>query len=271
MGRAKGPPPGTSPPALIFINSGIVHHTGIWRLHVRTARALAESGIASLRFDLSGIGDSENPRTAIPLDDLIRRDLDAAVSYVHEARGVDRVVMMGLCSGAWDSLDAAVRNSGIVGIVAVDLIADLRTWQFHLIHFKNRLFRLETWANVLTGKHPRIRAVFNGILRRDPAEEPPEAGSGPMLGVRPLLHRDRFREMVSVLQEREAEMLFLYSNGLEENFNHASQFAQAVPDLAAHPRVDTGFFPSADHTFSRRDQQQALIGRVVEWMAERFG
>src|SRR5262245_43008918 len=59
----------TAPPTVVLLNAGIVHRVGPNRMHVLLARALAAAGISSLRFDMSGIGDSPSrPETATPLE-----------------------------------------------------------------------------------------------------------------------------------------------------------------------------------------------------------
>ena len=267
----RHPVPGDGPPAVIIINSGIVHHVGIWRLHVRTARALAKRGVSCLRFDLSGIGDSENPRDAIALDELARRDVDAAIHYVRETRGVGRVVMMGLCSGAWDGLGAAIRNPNVAGVAAIDMIADLRTWKYFAVHFGKRSLRWESWKNTFSGKNGWIPGLVHRVLRRGAPARDTEEEYGVGLGARPVMPKAHFGELLSGLLGRGVEMLFVYSNGIEEAYNHRSQFAEALPEIAAHPSLATDFFPLADHTFCQPDQQQALIARVVGWMEERFG
>ncbi len=50
------PDPGA--PAVLILNSGVMHHVGTCRMSVRLARAFADQGVAALRFDFSGIGDS---------------------------------------------------------------------------------------------------------------------------------------------------------------------------------------------------------------------
>src|SRR5690606_23743533 len=52
-------------PAVLILNSGLVHRVGPKRLHVRLARRLAGLGFTCMRIDLSGIGDS---RTASSID-----------------------------------------------------------------------------------------------------------------------------------------------------------------------------------------------------------
>lgn len=46
-------------PVFVILNSGIIHRVGHHRMYVTLARALAGAGYQVLRFDLSGIGDSE--------------------------------------------------------------------------------------------------------------------------------------------------------------------------------------------------------------------
>jgi hypothetical protein len=50
-------------PMVLLVNSGILHRVGACRFHVRLARRLAEDGVSALRFDFSGIGDSERAAT----------------------------------------------------------------------------------------------------------------------------------------------------------------------------------------------------------------
>ena len=43
-------------PAVIILNSGIMHHVGACRLSVKLAREVAAKGLLAARFDYSGIG-----------------------------------------------------------------------------------------------------------------------------------------------------------------------------------------------------------------------
>ena len=58
----------TSPPAIVILNTGIIHRIGHNRMYVALSRTLAAAGYTVLRFDLSGIGDSESrPEGLTPL------------------------------------------------------------------------------------------------------------------------------------------------------------------------------------------------------------
>ena len=257
-------------PTVLIFNSGLVPHSGIWRLHVRLARALAERGVSSLRFDLSGIGDSGAPGDGLPLDQIVRQDIDAAIDYVREIQRAERVVTLGLCSGARDALDTAMRHDAVVGVVAIDLIADLQTWQFHAVHFGERLLNLQSWKNTLSGRNGRLQSMLgvrsNGETRATTLDDAPIAEAG----VRTLLSRSELHDRISQLVRRNARLLFLFSGGLEDNYNHERQFRTALPDLARAPGLTVDYFPEANHTFKNAGHQRALIARVSEWCADGF-
>ena len=51
-------------PAIVVSNVGLNHRPGPNRIWVEFARRMAEKGFVTLRFDLSGLGDSESRRDA---------------------------------------------------------------------------------------------------------------------------------------------------------------------------------------------------------------
>ncbi|MCC5795653.1 MAG: alpha/beta fold hydrolase [Chromatiales bacterium] len=271
VGVVAAPPldgPGEPPPGLLLVNSGIVHRVGIWRMHVRLARTLARSGYPSLRFDLSGVGDSESSRAATDLDALVAGDLEDAVDYCHDVLGFRGVVLAGLCSGARDALEWAVRDPRVRGVVAIDLIAELRTPGYLLARYGPKVVRWASWQRLLltrgsSGKEP----VPTDVL----AEDSPPAGEGsPRLGIRNTLTREELEKKIRALLNRDARLLFVYSAGLEFNYLYRGQFHHALPGLSGDSRLRTEFFPEADHTFSAAGHQAELIGSVARWMCASF-
>ena len=55
-------------PAALLLNAGLTYRVGPNRLYVKIARALASQGLVTLRFDLSGIGDSRARDDDVPLE-----------------------------------------------------------------------------------------------------------------------------------------------------------------------------------------------------------
>ena len=97
---------------VIIPNAGGGHHVGPCNLHVCLARALADAGVASFRFDLRNLGDSV---TGMPLavDQPYPReawqDLETVLDELHAQHGFSHFVVAGLCSGAFAGFQALNR------------------------------------------------------------------------------------------------------------------------------------------------------------------
>ena len=97
-------------PAVLFVNAGLLPHSGPARLWVEMARSWAAQGVRVLRVDLGGLGDSptrpgRQPDVVYPVE-AIEDIIDAARFIAPEdAAGV---VMVGLCSGGYHVLEGAL-------------------------------------------------------------------------------------------------------------------------------------------------------------------
>ncbi len=112
-GRSDGP-------TVVFLNAGLIQHTGPSRLWVTLSRRLAAAGMRAVRLDLSGLGESparpgQRPHLVYPVEAL--EDITEAVRAL-EAENPDGVVLSGLCSGAYHSIEGgiALRVRGVVPI-----------------------------------------------------------------------------------------------------------------------------------------------------------
>ncbi len=114
--------------AALLLNTGANGRVGVGRFGVRMARRLAALGIASLRMDLPGLGDSEAAEGADPAmapdpfgDGLVpaaRAGRDALA-----AEGASRCLVIGLCSGAHVALRLALLDPRIDGLALFNLPA----------------------------------------------------------------------------------------------------------------------------------------------------
>lgn len=110
---------------MLLPTTGIDPCSGLSRMWTDLARQLGRRGITSLRFDMTGVGESQgnfatDPMTASYHPDRIG-DLSCAVDAL-AARGFARVTVVGYCSGAYAAWHAAVQDKRIDGLLAGNLV-----------------------------------------------------------------------------------------------------------------------------------------------------
>ena len=77
------------------------------------------------------------------------------------------------------------------------------------------------------------------------------------------------RQLMEVM-ERSGRLLYVFTGGLQERYYYRNQFFDAFPGMDFRGLVDFEYYPDSDHTFSRRDLQERLERRVVEWFEACF-
>ena len=112
----------TDAPLIVLLNAGSAYRVGPNRLYVYLARQLAAAGFRCLRLDLCGLGDSvttdrERENETYPATAF--RDIALTLQYLQAHLGAQRVVLMGLCSGAYAAFQAAAQMTNPVLIECV--------------------------------------------------------------------------------------------------------------------------------------------------------
>ena len=102
--------PADSVPVALLLPTGNDWHAGSGRLWVELARRWAHMGLRCVRFDESGLGDSParpgRPRLAVRAPEAFD-DVAEAVAAVTGGASAE-VILVGLCSGAYQALEAAL-------------------------------------------------------------------------------------------------------------------------------------------------------------------
>ncbi len=108
---------GPAKTTVVFLNSGSEPHVGPGRAWVEYARDLACRGIAAARVDFPGWGETPGP-CGRPYDEVC---LGATLEIVAALRALrqTRIVLAGLCAGAWIAL-RAVLEEPVSGVVAIN-------------------------------------------------------------------------------------------------------------------------------------------------------
>lgn len=252
-------------PAVVLLNAGILHRVGPSRMNVRIARRLAQAGFPCFRFDFSGIGDSAPRPDDLPFEESSVREIREAMDHLEGAAGVERFVLGGLCSGADAAYHGALADPRVAGLLSIDGHV-YRTWRFYVHRYLPRLFRLESWLNLVTGKTyvgPWIRDLVNRASENGSQDEDERRQDG--IFQRPRPPKEDVERGLRELVAREVEMLHVFSGGLEDRYNYASQFRDAFRSVDFEGRVQVEYFGDSNHTFTDLGHLEALVRTVGGW------
>lgn len=253
--------PGGRPglPAIVLLNAGIIHRIGPGRMSVLLARHLAALGHVVLRFDLSGVGDSRPRADGLAPVEGALADIREAIDWLAQARQVERVVLVGLCSGADHALLYAGRDPRVVGLVLLDPSTP-RTRLYYVRHYGPRLLRPKSWYNLFAGRNARVRRLAASLS----GEEGEAVPSGPNLQspqVRAILE-SAYRDALAL----GTHFLVALTSGAEDRHNYRDQVRDAFARVPFGDRLRTEYLRGVDHTFSTEAQRARLFRLVTEWV-----
>ncbi|MDW3681310.1 alpha/beta hydrolase [Cupriavidus sp. CV2] len=163
--------------AVLFPNTGGNHHVGDGRLFVTLSRQLAEHGVTALRLDLSAQGDSPAPARQLSIPDVYAKDpcddASAVVDWLR-AQGYKHIVLCGVCSGAYISLQVALRNAAVNGLVLANLAkfrwddadtASVNERAQSMRGYAAALRRVQIWQRLCRGQ-VKVWPILSGFVRR---------------------------------------------------------------------------------------------------------
>jgi hypothetical protein len=250
--------------AFVLLNAGVLHRVGPHRLHVVLARHMATTGVASLRLDLGGIGDSVTTSDATSFRDSAVADTREAMTGLTAAIAAERFVLFGLCAGADNSIATALVDDRVAGIVLVDPAA-YPTRRSRLRHLRARIAE---HGDLRAALHWGLRTAARRVRRVVARLGPRSVDDAPSEG-RELPPVETFHDQLATLAERGVRVLAIFSGIHGARYNHPDQLFEVFPDLRG--RIDHAYFPAANHTFTELATQADLIATVTGWMRKRFG
>ena len=259
--------------AVIIANSGRDPHYGFARFGVDFARRLAAQGIASVRLDFAGLGDSLGPPGQEGLLSHVfetdrTADLSAALDGL-EARGYQNFAVHGLCAGAYHGLHAAVADPRITTLLFVNLptfawkagdtIDFFNRQQLTTGHFLSQLRDQAWWWRLAHGKVPLGALLQAQLLSR---WQGLSAMALAKLGRLPPAQR-----IMRDLSARDTRILFLFSPddvGVE-TFQQA--FGVGDTGLRHFPSATMTIVPGLDHYLSTPAMREATIAIMLDFLA----
>ncbi|WP_428540635.1 alpha/beta fold hydrolase [Rhodopila sp.] len=271
--------PDSRPAGLVVIiaNTGRDPHYGAGRFGTNFARALARQGIASLRIDFAGFGDSRGhpgletvPGSMFETDRL--SDFQAALDLL-QARGYKRFVVNGLCAGAYHAWHAALRDQRIEALLLLNLPA-FEWKKGDTVEFVQRLTsrpdrylamlrQKEVWLSLIQGKFDlpsiaRAQVRRRLLLVRDRGQRLTER----ILRIAPKGPRRSMAE----LQRRGVETLFMVApddrgaNILEQ------EFGPGFVDLSNYQGATAQTVARMDHSVTSLAIQNMVMPIMLDFV-----
>jgi hypothetical protein len=258
VGTLAMPERRTDLPAFVFFNPGFTGRIGPTRLYVRLARALAGIGFPSLRFDLSGLGDSRRPVNPGDVEPHLA-DIRRGIDEVLRLSGSSRCILVGLCSATDQCLKVAGIDDRVIGSVLLDAFA-YRTPRALRVHFWNRVRKTLLSGNLFATAwrmlHRRLR----------PEAEPAAAANDIWLELRPKPPAPVFSSWLAGALRNDAGVLMVYTSYSVGYHNYRDQIYDAHPEIPRQADLRVCRLPHADHVFSRVEWQQDLLDIIVDWL-----
>ena len=235
-------PPSSRPrrgaPGVVFFHGFTGDRMESHWLFVKCARRLAKAGIASLRFDFYGSGESEGEFREVTLHGEIA-DAGAAIEYFRRYRGIDpeRIGLLGFSLG---------------GAVAACVAASARAQALVL------------WAALAHPDHLRNLAESQSI---------PIAGGegtreykGHVVSPRFLDDLEKAGPLTSIARSQQPTLIIHPEKDEYLSLSQAEDYFQAAGrEAPARPEKEKVIIPGADHTFTSVAWEREVIEHTVAW------
>jgi dienelactone hydrolase len=236
----------------LMFNFGVMHRVGPRRIQVKLARRLAQQGMPTLRFDLSGLGDSRTADTTRSFDEQALLDLRTAADEMQARLGVREIVLVGLCSGASHGLQAAVDDARVTGL----LTFDGHTFTSRSAKIKRRFRRFlrfplaqtQRWSQVLFGLNKPSPDLMTGERTK-------------------VVTAEDYRHIMDTLVGRGVAVFLVHSATFQSSDRNRDQL-HALRGSAFLDKVRYEFMPGVDHSFTEIAGQASFLDATCRWVGE---
>ncbi len=257
---------------VLIVVGGPQYRIGSHRQFLLLARALADNGIAAMRFDYRGLGDSGGEVAGFEnIDDDIRAATDA---FQQSVPGLEEIVLWGLCDAASAILFYVPGDSRITASVLLNPWVRSETGyaKTQLRHYYlQRLTSREMWSKVFRGRFQLLESLgsFFGTVRTATTDRKKDNAANANsiadsnAGGNPLA--DRMAEGLG--NYARPVLLIMSGNDLTaREFDDAVKASPKWQKLVADGRMTRRDLPAADHTFSRRLWRDEVAAISVDWI-----
>jgi pimeloyl-ACP methyl ester carboxylesterase len=229
-------------------------------MYVSLSRTLAGADHLVLRFDLSGIGDSEQRHDKLSTIDSNLADIKEALDFLAASRQASRFVLIGLCSGADHAVLYGASDPRVIGLVLMDpTIPPTNRYYVHYIF--QRLTSLRNWGSVAAGRSGLLRMLMSRLAYR---LRPRPAAS--VLTLETLKFSPHLGQCYANTVANGIRILAAFTS-VSPRQTYRSQILDAFPLAAFKDSLKLEHFTDSDHLFSDPNDRSRLDQLVLDWLS----
>jgi len=258
--------------AVVIIVGGPQYRVGSHRQFVLMSRALAAAGIAVLRFDYRGMGDSSGSQHDF---EAVSADIAVAINALQQRLpGVKHIALWGLCDAAAAALlychDA--QDPRITGLCLLNpwVRSDASLARTQVKHYYlQRLQQKEFWLKLLRGGV--ATQALGGLLQNLRVAFGSGGSSAAATGPRqPSAPQRPFQQRMAKAWHQFPGQILLILSGDDYTAKEFQEFANADPawkNYLRHAHLQRHDVPGVDHTFSSAASRQQAEQITLTWIA----
>jgi uncharacterized protein len=225
-------------PTVLMCHGLAGHKTGKFRVYVHLAEMLSKIGIASLRIDFRGSGDSEGSFSEMTLESEVS-DAVVALNYLRSRPDVDksRIGLFGRSVGGTVALMTAKRSGPIKSIATWAPLFDGEQWQNQWAMLQSpEISEEERWEMMkINGQVPGVK-FFNELFSMRMEDHLGDLENIPMLHIHgnqdcvvTTQHADRY---VKARQAAQGKNKFIRLPESDHDFSHTKEQVTALEETA---------------------------------------
>lgn len=257
-GTSAGSPP---PVIALLTNSGVIPRSGPNRMNVHLARHFATLGIPSVRFDLSGLGDSSRAANPRPMMEQWIADCRAVMDHAERQHGCARFLMIGFCSGAEVAHLLGLQDERLRAALLWDMYAYPTTGS------KLRFMWMRLSKLGFAGVVGKVRQRISRALGLSPAPVSRKESTPQAIPSQPPDKADLIKRL-QTLVDRGVSLHFSFAEGNPHWFNHEGQFWAMFKGAPFLKHVSFRFLREADHLLTEDRAQAAFIAMTDDWLKQ---
>ncbi|PHZ86046.1 hydrolase 1, exosortase A system-associated [Paremcibacter congregatus] len=254
---------------LLVVVGGPQYRIGAHRQYVHMARHAAREGIPAMRFDYSGVGDSQG---TYPGFEQVAPDIHSAIdAFLHQCPQIKTVALWGLCEGASALLLGGAAHPAVSHIVLANpwVRSDSGLAKAYVKHYYwDRLKSPDLWRKVFSGGL-NLKAAFSGLWDNVQKAFLPQkniddnSSSSKQPDTRPF--PDRMQTGLAAFSGK--SLLIQSGNDLtarefDDLINSDTQWKETIA-LKINQRIDIA---DTDHTFSCEKWRAEVAKSTANWL-----